>query len=113
MAQTVRGGRAMLNRLDDIEREALRLIEEMDDQLLPPNIRLLQRDLGALRDLMRDLRQQRSDLEAILLRREKAGVGDIDDLLARITELEAWRAQQERSAAPDPARRVEPRNDRR
>lgn len=109
MAQASRGARAVANKLRDDLRAARELVERIKSSTVPPNVRMIQRDAGLAIDAIdQALDVLANDFEKIIQRREERATEAIDELLARIAELESWRAQQERSTAPDPARRIEP-----
>lgn len=103
MTQTTHGGRAASNRLLDDLAAIDDLAAEMQRDLIPPNIRLIERDLADVRQLVADLRRfVAADLEAILRRRDARTA---DDMAARLRDLEDRIAILERSHVPERARR--------
>jgi hypothetical protein len=100
MPQKIRGGRAVLDRLR-ADHDALHrgLLDILDDVTHPRLVKQYVADLLVIEtDLVRYVEQV---LEPMLERiDERTTPQEIVHILARLDELEAWRAQQERERMP-------------
>ncbi len=88
MGQKIKHGRQAIDRLGDGLKAIDELARQIDDSLLPPNIRLIQRNIEEIRRAVLDLSQFVSrQLDPMLARREQAQ--SFDELAAQLAALAA------------------------
>lgn len=96
MAQKIKHGRQAIDRLSDGLRMIHELIVEIAENLIPPNIRLIQRNIQEIITVILDLRQfVDRQLDPMLQRREIAQTTDelAAQVAAQATELVALAAE--------------------
>ena len=96
MSQTIRGGRAIIDRL----LAGLAALDELAAEASEHAVRNPLRAKDRADDIRDEVRQLlyliRDELEPMLLRRDKAGSSQLDDILSRLAALETWRAEHAR-----------------